>query len=127
MSAITLVHLGGWYNLLLVVLHLLFWRIFDWRRDLRSLTFVNRAVMQVLNISLTAAFAIFAWISLRHAGALLDTGLGHDLLLLMALFWLARAVQQVVFFKLRKWVSWAFLAYFLLGAVLYGIPALGAG
>jgi len=59
-SATTLVHLGGWYNLLLVVLHLLFWRIFDWRRDLRSLTFVNRAVMQVLNISLTVAFAIFA-------------------------------------------------------------------
>lgn len=127
MPATTLVQLGGWYNVLLIVLHLLFWRIFDWRRDLRSLTFLNRAVMQVLNISLTAAFAIFAWISLRHADQLIATDLGRDLLLLMTLFWLARAVQQIVFFKLRVWGSWAFLAYFLLGAVLYGIPALGAG
>ncbi len=118
-----LVIAGGYYNIALVIFHLLFWRIFDWDTDLRSLSFLNRAIMQVLNISLSLVFLIFAWLSLAHPQALLDSALGNQLLLLMALFWFARAVQQLVFFKLRHWISWAFLGWFLLGALLYGIPA----
>ena len=118
-----LVKAGGIYNLLFIVFHLLFWRLFDWNNDLRSLSFVNRAVMQVLNISLTIVFMIFCYLSLVHTRELLTTPVGHALLLLIALFWFARAIQQVVFFKLRHWASWAFTTLFLLGAVLYGIPA----
>ncbi|MCP4573460.1 MAG: hypothetical protein GY838_13975 [bacterium] len=127
MSATTLIHLGGCYHLLLIVFHLLFWRIFDWRHDLQSLSFLNRAIMQVLNIMLTAAFGVFAWISFRHADALLGTDLGRDLLLFMSVFWLLRAGLQAVFFGARHLVSWAFLAFFVLGSVLYGIPAFTAG
>ncbi|MCW8963663.1 MAG: hypothetical protein OQL16_07685 [Gammaproteobacteria bacterium] len=115
---------GGIYNIALVIFHLLFWRIFNWQEDLRSLTFLNRAIMPVLNISLTLVFVIFSYISLVHAGELLSTSLGHSLLVLMAIFWFARAVEQVVFFKLKHRASWAFLAFFLLGGVLYAVPAI---
>lgn len=119
-----LIEAGGIYNVILVVFHLLFWRIFDWKNDLRSLTFLNRAVMQVLNLSLTLVFVLFAYISLVHAAELLSTDLGRTLLFLMAAFWLARSVQQIVFFKLKTRASVAFLVYFLIGAVIYAIPAL---
>jgi len=46
-------------RLILVVFHLLFWRVFNWKDDLRSLSFLNKQTMQVLNLCLTIMFAIF--------------------------------------------------------------------
>lgn len=117
-----LIKAGGIYTIGLVVFHVLFWRIFDWKNDLQSLSFINRATMQVLNISLMFAFIIFAYVSLAHTGDLLTSSLGHSLLLLMALFWLARSIQQIIFYKLHHRASWAFLLLFLAGAILYAIP-----
>ena len=118
-----LVKAGGIYCIALVVFHLMFWRIFDWREDLRSVSFLNRAIMPVLNISLTFVFCIFAYISLMHSGELLTSQRGKSLLMFMAVFWFIRAVLQVIYFKLKHWGSVAFLAYFIAGTVLYGIPA----
>lgn len=114
---------GGFYNIGLIVFHLLFWHIFNWEHDLKHVSCLNRATMQVLNISLTFAFIIFSYISFAHTTGLLTTSLGHSLLVLMALFWLARAIQQILFYKLRHRASWAFLMLFLSGALLYAIPA----
>ncbi len=119
-----LIKAGGIYNIVLVIFHLLFWRIFNWKEDLRSLSFLNRAIMQVLNLSLTFAFVIFSYISLVHTKELISTSLGQSLLGLIALFWLARSVEQVVFFKLKNWRSIAFLGFFLVGTVLYAVPAI---
>jgi len=122
----TLIKAGGLYNIILIVFHLLFWRIFNWKDDLPSLSFLNRAIMPVLNLSLTFVFVIFAYISLVHSNELLSTSLGRSLLMLIAVFWFARAMMQVVYFKLQHWGSLAFLLFFLAGAVLYGIPAVYA-
>jgi hypothetical protein len=119
----TLIKAGAYYTMGLILFHLSFWRIFNWDHDLQQVSFLNRAIMQVLNISLMFAFVIFSYISLAHTQELLSTPLGHTLLALITLFWLARAIQQIVFFKLRHPGSWAFLLLFLGGALLYGIPA----
>ena len=118
-----LIKVGGYYNIVLVIFHLLFWHIFDWNKELRSLSPVNRSIMPVINLSLTLVFVIFAYISLRHTEEILNSPMGRSLLLFMALFWLARSLMQVIFFKLRHWLSFAFLGYFLIGTLLYGIPA----
>lgn len=121
-----LIKTGGIYCLGFVIFHLMFWRIFNWRDDLRSLSFLNRAIMQVVNLSLTFAFVIFGYISLFHSKELLHTSLGHSLLILITLFWLFRAIEQIVFFKLKHLGSVVFFFVFLSGAVLYGIPAINA-
>lgn len=115
---------GGFYNIGLIVFHSLFWHIFNWEHDLKQVSYLNRATMQVLNISLGFAFFIFSYISFAHTTELLTTALGQSLLVLMALFWLARAIQQIIFYKLRHWASWAFLLLFLFGSLLYAIPAI---
>jgi len=114
---------GGFYTIGLIVFHLLFWHLFNWDHDLKQVSFLNRAIMQVLNISLIFAFVIFSYISFAYTSELLTTSLGHSLLVLMALFWLARSIQQIIFFKLRHWASWAFLLLFISGTLLYAIPA----
>jgi len=113
---------GGVYTIFLLGFHVLFWRIFKWPETLVSLNSVNRATMQVLNISITFIFFIFAYISLVHTQELLNTPLGKSLLLLISALWLFRAIQQVIFYRLKHKASVGLALYFLLGAFLYGMP-----
>ena len=115
---------GGIFTVALIIFHLLFWRIFKWPETLKSLNYVNKATMQVLNISITFIFFIIAYISFVHTHELLNTQLGKTLLVLISGLWLFRAVQQVVFYKLKHKASVGLTFYFLIGALLYGLPAI---
>jgi hypothetical protein len=119
----TVLIIGSLYNLLFAVFHLLFWKIFKWDMELSKLSFLNRAVMQVLNLCLTFCFLLFSYISFFHTSELLTTGLGHAVLVGIAVFWLLRAAEQVIFFKLKHWGSIVFLLTFIGGALIYAIPA----
>jgi len=120
----TLIIVGGIYTVGLIVFHLLFWRIFKWPETLVTLNSVNKATIQVLNISITFIFVIFAYVSFAHTNELLNTQLGKSLLVLISILWLFRAVQQVVFYKLKHKASVGLTVYFLIGAFLYGIPVI---
>jgi len=122
----TLLAVGGIYNLLFAVFHLLFWWIFDWKNDLASLTPINRAIMQVINLCLTFVFSIFGVLSLAYPFQMLQAGLGRTLTSMIAAFWFLRAIEQVIFFKLKSWVSWAFTLVFLGGVGLYSAVLIGA-
>lgn len=114
---------GGVFNAAFGVFHLAFYRLFNWREDLRTLTFVNRGIVRVLNFCLTVVFMIFAYLSLAHTEELLSTALGFSLTASIALFWLVRTVQQMKVFGLdRRSSLWLFLIL-VLGTSLYGIPA----
>lgn len=116
--------IGGIYNICFVIFHLMFWRIFRWKKDLARLTALNRSVMQILNLCLTYVFIIMAYVSLFHTSELITTGLGQALLFAFSLFWFLRTIEQIVFFGLRKVKSIVFTLIFLLGSVIYLIPAL---
>ena len=122
----TLIKIGGLYNIALVIFHLLFWKLFNWADDLRSLSVLNRTIMQVMNLSLVVVFLMFAYLSLVHTAELFSTTLGRALLLSIAVFFMLRAIMQVTFFRLQHWGSVAFLIFFLVGGALYGIPAISA-
>ncbi len=122
MNAETLIIIGGLYNLALAVFHLLFWKLFNWKQDLATLTPLNRAVVQILNLCLTFVFLLFAYISFFHANELLHSKLGRSLLALTAIFWFLRTIEQIIFFGLRRKASIAFLILFLIGTGLYSIP-----
>jgi len=115
---------GGFYTIFLIIFHILFWRIFKWPETLESLNFVNKSTIQVLNISITFIFFIFAYISFIHTQELLNTPLGNSLLVLISCLWLFRAAQQVVFYKLKHKASIGLTIFFLIGAFLYGTPVI---
>ena len=120
----TLIIAGGAYTVVLIVFHILFWRIFKWPETLDSLSYVNKATMQVLNISITFIFFIFAYVSFAHSQELVSTPLGNSLLVLISCLWVFRAAQQVVFYKLKHKASVGLTLFFLLGAFLYGMPVI---
>ena len=120
----TLIIAGGIYTVALIIFHVLFWRIFKWPETLMTLDYVNKATIQVLNISITFIFFIITYISFAHTDELLNTQLGRALLVLISGLWLFRAAQQVVFYKLKHKASIGLTFYFLIGALLYGVPTI---
>jgi len=122
MSAKSVILIGGIYHVAFAIFHLAFWKLFRWKEDLASLSVINQAVMQILNLCLTFVFLIFAYLSICHTSELLTTRLGKALLFLIAVFWFLRAIEQVVFLGLRTKVSVAFFAVFVIGAMIYFYP-----
>ncbi len=118
----TLIIIGGFIWLAFFVFHLFFWKLFDWRRDLESLTKTNKAVMQVLNLCLMLCFLIFAFVSIFQTEELLTTNLGKSLLIGMILFGIFRAIEQVIFFDLKNNRSKTVLFAALIGTTIYLIP-----
>jgi len=39
---------GGIYNLAFGIYHLMFWKLFKWKEDLKNIHLVNRGIMQIL-------------------------------------------------------------------------------
>ena len=120
----TLLFIGGFYNLAFAVFHILFWKIFRWKRNLRRLLPMDRAIMQVLNIRLIYIFFVFAYISIFHQEGLISTQLGKVIIIVISLFWFMRAIEQVIFFSLKRKVSIIFFIVFLIGCIIYFIPFL---
>lgn len=119
-----LILLGGAFNLALALFHACFWRLFRWPTELAKLTSLNRAVMQVMNLCLMTVFLAFAYVSFAHTAELLQTPLGRSLTLLIAIFWFLRALEQPVFFGVRKPLSVVFFVVFGTGGALYALPLL---
>ena len=114
--------IGGFYNLGFAIFHLMFWRLFRWKRDLSSLTFINRSVMQILNLCLTFVFLLMAYISFFNTSELIQTNLGKALLVGFSLFWFLRMIEQIIFSRIRNLISIALTLVFLFGCVIYLIP-----
>ena len=115
---------GGIFNLGFTVFHLFFWKLFDWKKDLASLTPVNRSVMQILNLCLTFMIFVMAYLSLFQPHEMLGNGLGKTLLAAFALFWFLRMLEQIFVFEVKGRLSVVFTLIFLLGSILYIVPAL---
>lgn len=122
MDAQTVIKMGGVYNLAFLVFHAMFWKIFKWHNELPKLTHINGAIMQVLNLCLMFCFLLFGYISLFHTSELGTSNMGRALLLFIALFWLARAIEQLVFFSFKRSSSIAMTILFLIGFCFYAYP-----
>ncbi len=57
-----LVKVGGICNPDFAVFHLFFWRLFRWKENLAFLTYTNRAVTQILNLSLTFVLLLSSFV-----------------------------------------------------------------
>lgn len=116
---------GGIYNILLAIFHIMFWRLgkFNWKEELPKMSSTNMAVIQLLNIAVIVFFFLVAYISIFNTQELLSSGLGKTVLSGTALFWLIRLCGE---FILKKGMpsNPAFVIIFVIGVLLYLIPAL---
>jgi len=115
---------GGFYHIGFAIFHLFFWQLFNWKKDLASLSIINRAVMQILNLCLTFVFIVVAYISIYYSSDLVSTSLGRIIIGSISMFWLVRIGEQLFFFGLKKRVSIILTIIFIIGFIIYLIPVL---
>lgn len=124
MSNERLIFLCGLHSLGFALFHLGFWKLFDWKHELRKIGPPTRAIVQILNLRLIYVFAGIAAICFVFPSQLHATPLGRALLLFMSLFWLGRVVEQFVFLRLNHPLVHVLTALFVLGMVLFALPLL---
>ena len=124
MSHDLLIQLCGLHSFAFALFHLAFWKLFDWKRDLRKTSFATRAITQILNLRLIYFFLGIGALCFAFTRELHATPLGRALLLFMALFWVGRTVEQFVFLRINTPLVHGLTASFVLGAVLFAMPLL---
>ncbi len=67
---------------------MLFWKIFDWNKDLRTASVPTRAIIQIANLRLIYLFFGVGIIFFLFPIELITTELGRAFLLGMSFFWL---------------------------------------
>ena len=91
---------GGILTCGMIVFHLFFPKVFRWDGDLPKVSSLNRRVIFTIHLALLLTFLIFAWLSFIYTEELAAcVGLAFGITLSIALFWLWRAIWQVVYFS----------------------------
>ena len=118
-----LVLLCGFHALALAVFHMLFWRIFRWKKELAKLSAANSAIMQIFNTRLIYLFLFLAFLCFFYPSELIETRLGQVILAGFSLFWLGRFLEQFVFLrKINHPMVHVLTVIFLIGSVLFALP-----
>ncbi|MGA7710640.1 MAG: hypothetical protein WCA81_01970 [Rhizomicrobium sp.] len=110
---------AGIFDLMFVLFHAVFWRLFGWKVRLRSLDSINRSLMPVMNIALIILLAVNGLALCLYPDEVLQTGLGRFLLGGMTAFWVIRAAVQQPYFGWRHPASIALQLVFIIGAGLH--------
>lgn len=120
----TLILLCGFYNIGFAIFHIGFWKIFNWEKDLKKLSFANKAIIQILNVHMIYYFIFVAFICLTFPTELLTTKFGNSFLIGNSFFWLIRAIQQFIFLRVNHYIIHVLTFIFIIGTLLFALPIL---
>ncbi len=120
----TILFICGLYNIAFVLFHFGFWKLFQWNKELKKISFANKAIMQILNIQLCYYFIFTAIICFVFPTELLTTKFGNWFLIGSSTFWLIRTIQQFIFLRANRYEIHLLTFIFLIGTVLFLLPVL---
>lgn len=115
---------GGIINLGLGLFHLGFWKIFNWSETLASLDFMNKAIMQTLNVHVAAVVFFFGFVSIWYPHEMVSTVMGRILSAAIMGFYFLRAANQLIFWDIGHPLTWVLTIAFVAVGGLYLVPLL---
>jgi hypothetical protein len=118
----TVIFICGLYSVGFGIFHILFWRIFDWKNDLKKLKFANRGIIQVLNLCLIYFFLLVGFLCFIYPEELLHTTIGNAFLTAISLFWFGRTIEQFIFFRTNNKYVHLLTIVFAIGTILFALP-----
>ena len=89
----------GIFNISFGILHLFFWKLFEWKTDLQKISFYNRVTIQILNLRMIYAFVSVGAILILFKYEIMYSVLGYVILVGVFLFWVGRLVEQLIFLR----------------------------
>ncbi len=124
MSKEILIIIGGIYSLLFAIFHIGFWKLFNWKTELEKLNLPNRAIMQISNLCLIYIFLFVAFVCFFFTKELHATNFGKAFLCGISLFWLIRAIEQIIFLRINKIFVHVLTVLFATGVFLFLLPVI---
>ena len=126
-----LIKLIGCGLVILALIHVVFPKVFDWKRELAMLTLVNRQLMGVHTFFIALIVLLMGLLCLSSADLLLHTKLGSRVLWGLSFFWFMRLVTQLFWYSPELWKGKRFetlvhIIFTLLWSSMTVIFALGA-
>jgi hypothetical protein len=98
----------GSFLIILAVLHLSFPRYFNWKKELRSLSIMNRQMMYVHSLFIAFIIFLMGLLCLTSSDELMSTTLGKRISLGFGIFWTVRLLVQFFGYSSKIWVGKAF-------------------
>jgi hypothetical protein len=112
----------GVFALGFAVFHAFFWKLFNWKEDLKKINVVNRAILQIANLRLIHVFLFVAFVCFVFPEELYTTNMGKAFLVAGSLFWLGRLIEQFIFLNIKNRMV-NFLSFlFAIGTILFALP-----
>jgi hypothetical protein len=93
----------GFLLVVLAFVHVSFAWYFNWRRELATLSLINRQMMYVHTFFVAFTVLLMGLLCLSSAAELVATPLGRRLALGCGLFWLVRLLVQFVGYSPQLW------------------------
>lgn len=118
------IYVCGIYSLAFALFHIGFWKIFNWKRELKKISFANSGIMQILNVQITYYFIFVAFICFIFPNELLTTQFGNLFLAGTSLFWLIRTIQQFIFLSANNYKIHILTFIFFVGTILFALPVI---
>lgn len=87
----------------LAMLHGVFPRYFNWKKDLAGLSLINRQMMIVHTFFIALTVGLMGLLCISSAHELVSTSLGKKISLGLAVFWMVRLVIQFVGYSPALW------------------------
>ncbi|MCD4835107.1 MAG: hypothetical protein K8R31_15015 [Bacteroidales bacterium] len=122
MDKISILYICGIYNFLFAIFHMFFWKIFNWKKDLKKNSIANQAIMQILNIRLIYIFLLMAFVYIFYPEQLMETRIGNILLIGFSGFWIGRTIEQFIFLKVKSKMANALTVIFIIGIIIHLTP-----
>jgi uncharacterized membrane protein len=125
---------GGILSILLGIGHCFFYRGFGWEKEFQNISSINAKALYTIHIFLIPLFFLFGYLSWMYPDKLSGgSPLGITLTAFYAVFWLLRAIWQMIYFSPAKafepstlfYLHYFLSTYFIALFISYSIPVYG--
>ena len=89
--------------IILSLVHIFFPKYFDWEKELKSLSLINRQMMTVHTFFIALTVFLMGVLCLTSPGELIETNLGKKISLVLGIFWTFRLFIQFFGYSAELW------------------------
>jgi len=89
--------------IVLALIHIIFPKYFEWEKEFRSLSLINRQIMKVHTIFIALTVFLMGLLLLTSSHELMETNLGKKIIFGLAIFWTFRLVIQFFGYSSKLW------------------------
>ncbi|KFF01482.1 hypothetical protein [Chryseobacterium luteum] len=98
----------GMLLIALAFIHIIFPKYFNWEKELRSLSLINREMMRVHTLFIALTVFLMGLLCVTSPHELTEPGLGKKIALGLAVFWTTRLFIQFFGYSSELWKGKAF-------------------